>query len=331
MTVKVLIIRFSSIGDIVLTTPVIRNIKLQLNAGDVEVHYLSKKQFKGILENNPYIDKLHLIDERVPPILPELQEERFDYIFDLHRNLRSAQVKKGLGILAFTFRKFNLQKWILVNFKINKMPDVHIVDRYMETTQAFKIVNDNKGLDYFIPKEDEVSMDVFPTEFAKGYYAFAIGGQHLGKMLPNHKIIEICNGLNHPVTLLGGEEDAQNGEEISIGSSNHVFNACGKFSLNQSASILKQSNAVITHDTGLMHIASALKKKVISIWGATVPEFGMYPYMPGDGSKIIEPKGVSRPYSKLGNKQWYKAAFKGMEKIDAADVVEAVENDINRM
>lgn len=324
MTVKVLIIRFSSIGDIVLTTPVIRNVKEQLNDGDVEVHFLTKRAFKGILENNPYIDKLHLIDEKVTPILDELKDERFHYIFDLHKNLRSAQVKKRLGIMDFTFKKHNIEKWILVNFKVNKMPDMHIVDRYMETTKLFKIENDNKGLDYFIPKEDEVNLSDFPVEFQKGYVAFAIGGQHEGKMLPNHKIIEICNGLKKPVVLLGGEEDVANGNEISSNSTNQVFNACGKYTLNQSASILKQSNAVITHDTGLMHIASALKKKVISIWGATVPEFGMYPYFPGEGSKIIDPKGVSRPYSKLGNKQWYKSAFSGMEKIDVVEVVEAV-------
>lgn len=324
MKVKVLIIRFSSIGDIVLTTPVIRNVNEQLNEGDVEVHFLTKNAFKGILENNPYIDQLHLIDEKVAPVLPELVEQRFDYIFDLHRNLRSSQVKRALGIMDFTFKKYNIEKWILVNFKVNKMPDMHIVDRYMETTKAFGIVNDNKGLDYFIPKQDEVNLSILPTKFNAGYIAFAIGGQHEGKMLPNHKIIEICNGLKLPVILLGGKEDVGNGDEIAQKSSNEVFNAAGKFTLNQSASLLKQANAVITHDTGLMHIASALKKKVISIWGATVPEFGMYPYLPGDGSKIIEPYGVARPYSKLGNKQWYKPAFKGMEKIDVTEVVNAL-------
>lgn len=327
MTVKVLIIRFSSIGDIVLTTPVIRNVKEQLNDGDVEVHYLTKRQYKGILENNPYIDKLHFIDEKVAPILDELKDECFHYIFDLHRNLRSSQVKRGLGVMDFTFKKYNLQKWILVNFKINKMPDVHIVDRYMETTKAFQIVNDQKGLDYYIPKVDEVKLDVFPKEFQNGYIAFAIGGQHQGKILPNHKIVEICDGLKTPVILLGGKEDAENGDAIVSKSKSHVYNAAGKFSLNQSASILQQATAVISHDTGLMHIASALKKKVISIWGATVPEFGMYPYLPGAGSKIIEPNGVSRPYSKLGNKQWYKPAFKGMEKIEAKEVVAAVEQN----
>ncbi|MGB0805916.1 MAG: glycosyltransferase family 9 protein [Salibacteraceae bacterium] len=324
MRVKVLIIRFSSIGDIVLTTPVIRNIKQQLNDGNVDVHVLSKESYKGIFENNPYIDKLHLIEEDVVPIIPELKEERFDYIFDLHKNLRTANVKKRLGIMSFTFKKYNFQKWLLVNFKINKMPNMHIVDRYMETTNAFGIKNDNKGLDYFIPQKDEVSISEFPAVFSKGFVAFAIGGQHEGKMLPNHKIIEICDALKYPVVLLGGKEDTANGTKIKNASTNQVFNAAGKYNLNQSASILNSSSVVITHDTGLMHIASALKKKIISIWGATVPEFGMAPYMPGKGSKIIEPHGVSRPYSKLGNKQWFKGPFTGMDKINVAEVVEAV-------
>lgn len=324
MRVKVLIIRFSSIGDIVLTTPVIRNIKEQLNDGDVDVHFLSKQEYKGMLKNNPYIDKLHLIEEDVVPIIPELKEERFDYIFDLHNNLRTTNVKKRLGIMSFTFKKYNFQKWLLVNFKVNTMPDMHIVDRYMETTKAFGLENDNKGLDYFIPSKDEVDMNSFPSEFQKGFVSFAIGGQHEGKMLPVHKIVEICNQLSSPVILLGGQEDATKGDEIVKQSTQKVFNAAGKFNLNQSASILNESVCVITHDTGLMHIASALKKKVISIWGATVPEFGMYPYFPGEGSKIIEPHGVSRPYSKLGNKQWFKAPFRGMEKISVKEVVEAV-------
>ncbi len=325
MTVKVLIIRFSSIGDIVLTTPVIRNIKQQLNEGDVEVHYLTKRAHVSLVENNPYIDKLHLIEEDIVPIIPELKKERFDYVFDLHKNLRTTNVKKRLGVMDFTFNKHNFEKWLLVNFKVNKMPDKHIVDRYMDTTKAFGIVNDLKGLDYFIPKSDEVGLSQLPSDFQNGFVAFAIGGQHEGKMLPNHKIIGICNGLKQPVILLGGPEDADNGEAIVAESSNKVFNAAGKFSINQSASLLKQSSCVITHDTGLMHIASALKKKVISIWGATVPEFGMYPYLPGEGSKIIEPHGVSRPYSKLGNKQWFKGPFTGMEKIEISEVIQAVE------
>lgn len=324
MTVKVLIVRFSSIGDIVLTTPVVRNAKQQLNDGDVLVHYLTKKQFVPLLSANPYIDKIHTIDNKVSEVIDELKEEGFDYIFDLHKNLRSSQVKSGTGVLAFAFEKRNIEKWLLVNFKVNRMPDVHIVDRYMDTLSAFSIENDLKGLDYFIPKGEDAAPDFLPIEYKSGYLGFVIGGQHPGKMMPPSKIAEICDILHYPVVLLGGAEDAAKGEQIIQASEATIFNACGKLPLNASASLVRDADAIITHDTGLMHVAAAFKKNIVSIWGATVPEFGMSPYLPGKDSTIIEPKGSwDRPYSKLGDNKWYKPNFKGMEKIDAKEVADA--------
>lgn len=324
MILKILFIRFSSIGDIVLTTPVIRNAKQQFNGGNVEIHYLSKEKYSIILNTNPYIDVLHLIKDKVNPIIESLKNENFDYIFDLHNNLRTAQVKRALKGIDFTFKKYNIQKWILVNLKINRMPNMHLVDRYMETTRSFGIVNDGKGLDYFIPEKDFINVNESPIAIHKAYIAFAIGGQHIGKKLPNHKIISICNKLNKPIILLGDIEDKINGDVIANESTQLIFNAAGRYNLNQSASMIKQAVAVITHDTGLMHIAAALKKPIISIWGATVPAFGMYPYMPVQGSRWIEPNSGGRPYSKLGNTQWYKSPYKGMETIDIDQVINAI-------
>jgi len=325
MRVKVLIIRFSSIGDIVLTTPVIRCVKEQLNEGDVEVHYLTKKQFVPLLAQNPYIDELITIENKVAEVAEQLTNEGYDYIFDLHKNLRSNQAKKAAKALSFSFEKFNIEKWLLVNFKWNRMPDVHIVDRYMDTTKAFGIENDQKGLDFYIPTESTVDVKSLPITHQNGYIAYAIGGQHEGKIMPTNCIIELCKKLNEPIILLGGSEDAERGSRIQEAVGEYVYNACGKYTLLQSASLLNQSKVVISHDTGLMHIASALKKKVISLWGATTPNLGMYPYLPGEGSQIIEPIGVwDRPYSKLGDRKWYKPPFRGMRKIDLDAVVTAV-------
>lgn len=324
MSVKVLIIRFSSIGDIVLTTPVIRCVKQQLNDGDVEVHYLTKKQFVPLLENNPYIDKLITINTKVAEVEEQLSKEGYDYVFDLHKNLRSSQAKKAAKALSFSFEKYNLEKWLLVNFKWNRMPNLHIVDRYLATTKVFGIHNDLKGLDFFIPENSEVNISTLPSAHQNGYLAYAIGGQHEGKIMPTDRIIELCKKLNKPVVLLGGPEDTERGGLIEQAVGEHIFNACGKYSILESASLLEHARVVISHDTGLMHIASALKKKVISLWGATTPNLGMYPYLPGNGSKIIEPIGVwDRPYSKLGDRKWYKPPFKGMYKIDLDEVVKA--------
>ncbi|MFY9309007.1 MAG: glycosyltransferase family 9 protein [Bacteroidia bacterium] len=316
---KILIIRFSSIGDIVLTTPVVRCLKQQLP--DVEVHCLTKKGFKGILENNPHISKIHTIEKDVKEVLPELKKENFDYVIDLHNNIRSAQVKVALGKPSPTFRKLNFKKWLLVNFKINKMPDLHLVDRYMLTVEELGVKNDFKGLDYFIPEQDAVDVSSLPKTHQEGYIGFVIGAKHATKQLPVEKIISICKKLNQPVVLLGGKEDFENAKRIESAVGSLIYNGCGKYNLNQSASLVKQAKKIITHDTGLMHIAAAFKKEIISVWGNTVPAFGFTPYLPGSGSKIVEVKNLPcRPCSKIGYEKCPEGHFKCMLMIDEREV-----------
>lgn len=303
---KFLILRFSSIGDIVLTTPVIRCIKTQYP--DAEVHFATKKQFKVLVENNPYIDKYFLLEKSLNSFIKTLQSEDYDYVIDLHNNLRTSIIKLRLGKKSFSFDKLNFKKWLLVNLKINQMPDVHIVDRYLETVKNLGINNDSKGLDYFIPEKDKVQIN-------ESYVAYAIGGQHFTKKLPTNRIIEVCQKINGKIMLLGGKEDSPAADEIEKALGDKIINACGKYNLNQSASLVQQADYIITHDTGLMHIASALKKKVISIWGNTVPEFGMYPYL--TEFKIIENKELScRPCSKIGYNKCPKGHFKCMNDLN---------------
>ncbi len=304
---KFLILRFSSIGDIVLTTPVIRCLKKQVIGA--EVHFATKKGFRSFLEPNPYIDKLHLLDKSDTELIKELKKENFDYVIDLHHNLRTQKIKWALGVKSYAFDKLNIEKWLLVNLKTNRLPNVHIVDRYLATLKTFGVENDNLGLDYFIPEKDHYS----DLNLQKPFIAFAIGGQHATKKLPTHRIIELCGLQTQPVVLLGGKEDFETGEEISKATG--AYNLCGKLNLNQSASVVQQAERLITHDTGLMHIAAALKKSIISIWGNTVPEFGMTPYQ--TEYEIWENKTIScRPCSKIGHKKCPKGHFKCMEEID---------------
>lgn len=312
--IKVLVIRFSSIGDIVLTSPVVRCLKQQTG---VEVHFLTKNGFQSVVESNPYIDRVFAIRKDVGEVLPQLKKEKYTYIFDLHRNLRSLRVKLALiGVRHYSFEKLNLEKWLLTRLKVNQMPTVHIVDRYLATTKVLNVSNDGQGLDYFIPPADEVDIGKFLTtrgaevtgleETYKpppAYTAFVIGAAHATKRLPNERLIEWCRQISGPVILLGGPDDAGNGASISGGAGNHVINACGRLRLHQSASVVRQAELVITHDTGLMHIAAAFKKPIWSVWGNTVPAFGMYPYYPAgiDRNRTFEVRPLScRPCSKIG-------------------------------
>lgn len=309
---KILILRFSSIGDIVLTTPVVRCLKKQLN---VELHYLTKNSFKRILENNPFVDKVHAFDKEISKeLIAHLQNENFDFIVDLHANLRTFRLKKLLNVSSKSFPKLNVQKWLLVHFNIDKMPNKHIVDRYFDAVSHLGIVNDMCGLDYFIPKESHVNLSRLPKLHANGYVGFVVGGQHATKMMPTQKLIDVCKTLDAPIVLLGGPEDAAKGALIEKEVGLMVYNACGKFKLDESASIVQQAAWVISHDTGLMHIAAAFKKRIVSVWGNTVPELGMYPYQADPASKILEVKGLScRPCSKIGYSKCPKGHFKCME------------------
>ncbi len=322
-----MIIRFSSMGDIVLTTPVVRALKLQMT--DVEIHYCTKSSYKFLLDSNIYIDQIHTLDKSLITLLRKLRKEKFDLLIDLHHNLRTMFLKSLLGVRAHSFPKLNLQKWLLVKLKINRLPNIHIVDRYMSTVASLDVKKDGQGLDYFIPEKDQVENSWLPETHRNGYIVYALGGTFATKKLPTTRMIELCDKINKPIILLGGKEDQKIGNVITeffektaksepneetlieLNKKATIFNGCGKFNVNQSASIIKNAQAVFTHDTGMMHIAAAFRKKIYSIWGSTIPEFGMYPYK--TSFVIFENKNIKcRPCSKIGFRHCPKGHFKCM-------------------
>ena len=324
---KFLIIRFSSIGDIVLTTPVIRCLRKQFP--DAEIHFLTKRSFRSIVAHNPYINKIHTLGDSFELMLHELLIEEYDYIIDLHHNLRTLRIKRFLkNVKSFSFNKLNVEKFILTNFKINTLPKKHIVDRNLETVASLGVVNDGMGLDYFIPTLDEIKKDDIPTSHMHGYIAVVIGAALATKKLPLHKLKELCTAIDHPIILLGGKEDYEDGKAIAKVDEIKIYNACGKFNLNESADLVKGAKLVISHDTGLMHIAAALQKPVISVWGNTVPAFGMYPYYGSRSNRQYDVVEINklwcRPCSKIGYNKCPKGHFKCMEKIDVNYIVNLV-------
>ena len=203
------------------------------------------------------------------------------------------------------------------------MPDVHLVDRYLETVRSFGIKNDGKGLDYFIPQKDEINIDSLPPAFHNGYIAMIIGGKHATKQLPAERLIILCKLMSQPVVLLGGPDDRVSGARIAESAGGNVLNLCGSYNINQSVSLVRQSKLVITNDTGLMHAAAAFHKIILSVWGNTIPEFGMSPYMPDTSSRIFEIKGLyCRPCSKIGYKKCPRHHFRCMLDQDINQIAE---------
>ena len=265
-------------------------------------------------------------------LVTSLREEHYDFIVDLHKNWRSLRVRMALRRPSASFPKLDFQKFLYTKLKIGKLPPVHIVDRYFKAVEKLGVHNDGQGLDFFFNEGDEMHYEDLPETFRDGFVAVVIGGQHTTKILPVDKVVEVCESLDYPVILVGGPEDAARGERIKAKVGSYVGNSCGSLTLGQSASLLNLADAVLTNDTGMMHIAAALRKPIVSVWGNTVPEFGMYPYLP-QGMKpaaIVENKGLKcRPCDKLGYAKCPKGHFDCMNSLNSKEIVEKIRAELS--
>ncbi len=319
---KVLIVRFSSIGDIIYTTPVVRCLKQQVQG--VEVHYLTKSNFSFLLDQNPYIDKLIFLKPSLSETIRDLKLEKYDFIIDLHNSLRSTIIKLRMRVKSSTFKKERLKKWLAIKYKINFVKPVHLVDRYLKTIEFLGVKNDGKPIDYFLPGDYDLTK-LLPHSHQNYYIGFIIGATHFTKRLPNEKVIELCKKLNQPIVLLGGKDVAENAAIISEALGDRVYNACGKIGFNESVFLVKNAYKIIGFDTGLTHIAEAFNKPIVSIWGSTVPELlGVQPYKVDE----VYEAGVSlpcRPCSKFGLPKCPLGHFKCMYDIDLDEIKKFVE------
>jgi ADP-heptose:LPS heptosyltransferase len=318
---KILVIRFSSMGDIIYTTPVVRCLKKQIPG--VEIHFITKPAFKYIYDNNPYIDKLLLLKPSLLDTINDIKAEGYDHIVDLHNNLRTAIIKLRTGVKSSTFKKQTIRKWLSLKFNLKLVPPVHLVDRYMKTAAGLGVVNDNEPIDYYI-KDDHQLDKLLPQSHQKDYVAFIIGAAHFTKRMPNEKIISLCREIDQPIVLLGGNDVKDNGNIIQQALGNHIYNACGITSLDESVFLVSKATKVIGFDTGLTHIAEAFKVPIVSVWGGTVPELlGVQPYQ----VKEVLVAGIDlpcRPCSKFGLPSCPLGHFKCMYDISNEQIAEFV-------
>ncbi len=288
---KILIVRFSSIGDIILTTPVIRCIKLQYK--NVELHYLTKYKYKDILLQNPYIDLCHYFDNNLPEVIKNLKQEKYDVIIDLHNNLRSKMLRLVLATKNYVYKKENFKKFFLVNFGLN-FSNLHTVDRYFLALKDLQIKNDNNGLDFFIDDNYNVNFNT-----SQKYISWCIGGSYENKKLSDKQIVYVCDKLNLPIVFIGGPNENDLAEKIITKSSNNkLYNFCGKINFSESSFLVKKSNLLLTNDTSILHVGSAFKLPTISFWGCTKPELGFRSYLNPISYEICSKN--TRPCSKHG-------------------------------
>ncbi len=313
---KVLVIRFSSLGDVLLITPVLRALKKQHQA---TVYVATKPGMDSVLPNNPYVDRIFLLRGSLWQLAQELSKQQIDIVIDLHNNIRSRLLSLLLSKPTYRFKKLNLLKWLLVRFKINRLPAVHIVDRYLAAAQPLQLLYDRQGLDFFIPPDQKVDLNGIADWHRRPgepFIALVAGAAHATKRIPLLKLVEIAQQVRKPVVLLGGPGDTGVGQQVAEIVGSKVYNACGKYSMAGSASIIAQAHSVISSDTGLMHLAAALRKPIYVMWGNTVPAFGMYPLIASGApdATYLQVELPCRPCSKIGFDQCPQGHFHCMTK-----------------
>lgn len=324
---RILIVRFSSIGDIVLTFPVVAAIKSLFP--DCKIDYVTKQNFKVLLEGCPAIDEVFLLEDSLQALRRKINLAQYDAILDLHNNLRTRLLFGFHLKRVFRFPKNNLEKWLLTTFKIFPKQRKHVVERYLSTLSGlesnWKI--DTANNPYTIPSSAQFDIQARFNLAPKSYVAIAIGAQFSTKRLPTDMLIDLVKKLTGQVLLLGGKEDqAVSNAILAACQGQTVVSAVGLTHIHESAWLVKNAGALVTHDTGLMHIGASFDVPLHVIWGNTIRDFGMYPYrLEQEEVYQYEVTGLScRPCSKIGHQSCPKGHFSCMRKQDLNKIALAV-------
>lgn len=270
--------------------------------GPFEIHFLTKSPNRPLLTGfSELVDVIHTIDRSTAEVLPALRAIGFDHVIDLHNNLRSRRVKRGLDGIAFTVDKHNLSKWLLVR-GWRPTPVPHIVERYIDTFRdAFGATTPAAWPELF----PDAPLPACSPPTDRPWVALALGATHTGKQIPADTFRAVIQALlGAQLILIGGPSEAQLGEELAAIAPNRIANFAGTTDFAGSAALLRASAVAIAGDTGMMHLAAAVGTPVVAVWGCTRPALGMSAWRAARGSVDLVPVdrgGANRPCSKLGD------------------------------
>jgi len=330
---NVLVIRFSSIGDVILITPMLRAIKTQYPA--CRLHVAVRREFSVLLRNNPHIDRLIVVDtalgnQGLRALNLQLVGERYEAVFDLQNNFRSRLLRNGLSRNIHIVDKRQWRRLLLVKAGINWYRDlVPVSDRYMETAHRYDVLPDARGAELF--PDDDLRDNARLKLRATGWNAetpllgICPGAKHFTKRWPEERFAALARMLlekGYDLAVFGGDDEARAAASLHALHPTRVHDCCGRLSLMETAAAMKHCETVFCNDSGLMHMAAAMGVPVVAIFGSTVREFGFYPYH--QHSVVVETAGLRcRPCTHIGTATCPKKHFGCMRLVTAEDVIGA--------
>jgi len=315
---SILIIRLSSLGDILLSTPLIRTIKTRYP--NIEIDIIVKRQYHDVIAHNPHLrNKYSYNSAKRKELISELKKQNYDLIIDLQSNINSRKLTARLKGKTVRFKKKTLEKFLFVNTKINLLKNApQIPVRYAKTIEGFEL--DDSGLD--------IVTSARPSEFLlknENYIGICPGSRHFTKMWPLDNYVKLCRLLlknSWNILLFGGITDRKICLEIK-NQVPEVINLQNDDDILQTAANMILCNAIYCNDSGMMHTACAAEVPVIAFFGSTVKEFGFTPYK--NKNVILENNNLScRPCSHIGKNRCPEKHFKCMKEISPQRAFEAL-------
>lgn len=326
---KILLIRLSSIGDILLTTPVVRALYRAIP--EASIHFVTRIRYTSLLEHHPHIHTIHGYSSSGPDkarLRQVLREEKFDLVIDLHAVPRSRALRRGLAHRVHVYQKQSWRWLALVGLKWNLYRSVlPIPERYLAAVPDLGLKADQEGLELYLPPT--LSELVLQMLIERGWdgrtpiIALCPGARHATKRWPEQHHADLLRRIREhshsTVVLLGGPEDTAILRDPGEG----VIDLRGRLTLLETAAVMDACTVVVTNDSGLMHMATARRRPVVALFGSTVREFGFYPYQ-ADATVLEIPGLPCRPCTHIGRARCPQGHFRCMEDLQPAHVWSAI-------
>jgi heptosyltransferase-2 len=327
---KILLVRFSSMGDVLLTTPLVRAIRTRHPGA--RITFVTKQAFVPLLSHNPRLTELVAYDPATPlaELAARLRAEGFDHRLDLHGSLRSRALRWQVGGRWRGYPKHRVARSALIRFKRDLYRDRrHVVERYFDAAGDLEVQPDDLSLELFLarPALDQARDFLVGQDLGQGGSLVALvpGAAHATKRwsVPQwQRLAAMLTAAGRDVVVLGGPAERAIGADIATAGGDRAVNAAGRFDLQGSGALLKQARCAVTGDTGLMHMATAVGTPVVALFGPTVRQFGFTPYRAR--ATILERPLDCRPCSAMGGPRCPLGHHRCLGEITPDEVFEAV-------
>ena len=288
-----------------MAAPVVQALRAHYR-DEAQIDFITLNKFKGATELILGINTIYTVEKSTVEVTPQLKENGYDYLIDLHSNVRSRSLARSLNIMTFKINKLGAARLSLV-LGMRKRPVEHFIDRSLKLLSPFSVSESTDN------PWGEIACSKPKMELPEKYLALVPGAAHIGKRLPDYSIDAICSSSDIPIVIVGGPDDTDLAQRFTDRYPSKVISAAGTCSLKETAHIMRHALVAIGGDTGAMHIATAVGAPLVSVWGCTRPSLGLHPWRPNPKSIILQPEGRgNRPCSRHGARCRYKKHGKNL-------------------